>query len=115
MIAYNYCISAIEKDSTPIYVKKQMREFIDLCDGKSEKYYVSPEKVETLENALKLLIMPKGLKAGQTLYECSTNYQWLFYTATLCTVYRENPDKRRYETGLLEICRKNFTVRTLLW
>ena len=113
MIAYNYCISAIEKDSTPIYVKKQMREFIDLCDGKSEKYYVSPEKVETLENALKLLIMPKGLKAGQTLYECSTNYQWLFYTATLCTVYRENPDKRRYETGLLEICRKNFKTFTI--
>lgn len=117
MIAYDYCIDAIDKDATPIYVKKQMREFLDVCDGKSEKYFVSMDKVETLENALKLLVMPKGLKAGASLYECSTKYQWLFYTAILCTVYRENPDKRRYETGLLEICRKNFktfTIATIL-
>ena len=57
--------------------------------------------------------MPKGLKAGKTLYECTAGYQWFFYIAILCTVYRENPDKRRYETGLLEICRKNFKTYTI--
>ena len=57
--------------------------------------------------------MPKGLKAGKTLYECTTGYQWLFYTAMLCTVYRDNPKKRRYETGVLEICRKNFKTYTI--
>ena len=57
--------------------------------------------------------MPKGLKAGQSLYECTTGYQWLFYIAILCTVYRDNPNKRRYETGLLEICRKNFKTYTI--
>lgn len=57
--------------------------------------------------------MPKGLKAGQTLYECTTNYQWLFYIGVLAIVYRDNPEKRRYETGLLEICRKNFKTFTI--
>ena len=40
-------------------------------------------------------------------------YQWLFYIAILCTVYRDNPKKRRYEIGVLEICRKNFKTFTI--
>lgn len=71
------------------------------------------KKLKQLENILKLLIMPKGLKAGRTLYECTCGYQWLFYTAILCTVYKDNPKKRRYETGILEICRKNFKTYTI--
>ena len=47
--------------------------------------------------------MPKGLKAGKSLYECTVGYQWLFYVAVLCVVYRDNENKRRYESGVLEI------------
>jgi len=83
-----------------------------VCEGRDEKYIVSESKLKQIENILKLLIMPKGLKAGQTLYECTVGYQWLFYTATLCTVYRDNPDRRRYETGVLELSRKNFKSYT---
>ena len=87
-----------------------------IAEGKDKKYKVSVSKIKQIEGLLKLLIMPKGLRAGQTLYESSVGYQWLIYTATLAVVYRDNPSKRRYETGLLEICRKNFktfTVATL--
>lgn len=111
--AYEYCKKSIKEKSTPKYVKLQMKEFVDMCDGKNKKYIVSEKKVKQLENILKILVMPKGLKAGQSLYECTTGYQWLFYTAILCTVYRDNPNKRRYETGLLEICRKNFKTYTI--
>ena len=90
-----------------------MTDFMKICQGKDKKYVVSEKKVKQLENILKILIMPKGLKAGQTLYECTTGYQWLFYTAILCTVYRDNESKRRYETGVLEICRKNFKTFTI--
>lgn len=90
-----------------------MRDFVRLCDGKDKKYFVSDKKIKQIENILKILIMPKGLKAGQSLYECTTGYQWLFYTAILCTVYRDNEKKRRYETGILEICRKNFKTFTI--
>ena len=110
--AYNYCKESIELETTPRYVKKQMQEFINICDGKDEKYILSKSKLDQLNKILKILIMPKGLKAGQPLYECTCGYQWLFYTAILCIVYRDNPNKRRYETGVLEICRKNFKTYT---
>lgn len=111
--AYDYCKKCINEDTTPKYVKLQMKDFIDICDGKNEKYVLSEKKLEQLNKILKILIMPKGLKAGKTLYECSTGYQWLFYTAILCVVYKDNPNKRRYEIGLLEICRKNFKTFTI--
>ena len=111
--AYKFCKSAIRRKSTPKYVKKQMREFMSICQGKDKKYKISERKVKQVENILKILIMPKGLKAGQSLYQCTCGYQWLFYIAILCTVYRDNENKRRYETGVLEICRKNFKTYTI--
>lgn len=111
--AYKFCKSAIRRKTTPKYVKMQMREFMSIYQGKDKKYKISERKLKLMEGILKILIMPKGLKAGQTLYECTTGYQWLFYTAILCTVYRDNESRRRYETGLLEICRKNFKTFTI--
>ena len=111
--AYDFCLASIDAETTPKYVKRQMREFMDVYEGKSDKYIFSEKKYKQLVAILKLLIMPKGLKAGKTVYECSCGYQWLFWCATLCVVYRDNPKKRRYETGLLEICRKNFKTYTV--
>ena len=111
--AYQYCKNSIRKKTTPKYVKLQMHDFMRIAEGKDKKYKVSTAKIKQIENILKLLIMPKGLKAGQTIYQCSCGYQWLVYTAALAVVYRDNPKKRRYETVLLEICRKNFKTFTI--
>ena len=111
--AYLYCKSSIKKKTTPKYVKKQMREWMRICEGKDPTFMVSQKKIKQIEMILKILIMPKGLKAGQTLHECSTGYQWLIYMAVLGTVYRDNPQKRKYETCVLEICRKNFKTFTI--
>lgn len=111
--AYQYCKESIKKKTTPHYVKMQMKEFMKICEDKDKKYMISEKKVKQVENILKILVMPKGLKAGQSLYECTTGYQWVFYIAILCTVYRDNENKRRYETGVLEICRKNFKTYTI--
>ena len=111
--AYEYCKNSIRKKTCPKYVKAQMRDFMRICEGKDKKYIVSEKKVKQVENILKILIMPKGLKAGQTLYDCTCGYQWLLYIASLCTVYRDNHNKRRYETCLLEISRKNFKTYTV--
>ena len=110
---YEYCKKSINEETTPKYVRLQMADFMAICEGKNEKYVFSEAKYKQLETILKLLIMPKGLKAGETLYECTVGYQWLFYSATLCVVYRNNPNKRRYELGVLEICRKNFKTYTI--
>lgn len=111
--AYEFCKSSYRKKTTPKYVKLQMRDFMKVYEGKNKKYIVSERKVRQVENILKLLRMPKGLKAGESLYDCTTGYQWFFYIAILCTVYRDNENKRRYETGILEICRKNFKTYTI--
>ena len=111
--AYEFCKISVNQDTTPKYVKLQMQEFIDTVEDKDKKYKINEVKLKQVNNILKLLVMPKGLKAGQTLYECTTGYQWLFYIAILCTVYRDNTKKRRYEIGVLEICRKNFKTFTI--
>ena len=97
----------------PKYVIKQCQKFLEICDGKSEKYFLDEQKLNQIDDVLKLLIMPRGLKAGNSIYECSCGYQWILYAAALCVVYRENPDKRRYETAILEIARKNFKTFTI--
>lgn len=111
--AYEYCLKVKELEETPKYVKLQMQEYMDVCDGKSEKYIIDEAKLRQIENILKFLIMPKGLKAGQTVYDATTGYQWVIYVASLCTVYREDRQKRRYETVVLEIARKNFKTFTV--
>lgn len=111
--AYEFCEKTIDLDTTPKYVRLQMQRFMDICEGKDEKYVISKKKLKQVENILKILNMPKGLKAGESLYDCTCGYQWLFYVAILCTVHRDDGQKRRYETGILEICRKNFKTYTI--
>lgn len=111
--AYEYCKKNIRKKTTPKYVKLQMKEWLKIAEGKHKKYIVSEAKVKQVENILKLLNMPKGLKAGESLYNCSTGYQWFIYIAVFCTVYRDDTKRRKYETCLLEICRKNFKTYTV--
>ena len=111
--AYEFCKRSIRRKTTPRYVKLQMREFMRVCEDRDKKYMISQRKLRQVENVLKILVMPKGLKAGQSLYDCTCGYQWLFYIAVLCTVHRDNEERRRYETGVLEICRKNFKTYTI--
>ena len=111
--AYEYAKKSIRAKDVPKYVKKQCREFVRIADGKDEKYFLDENKVKQIENVLKLLVMPKGLKAGQSLYQCTCQYQWLFYISVLAIVHRDIPSKRKYETAILEICRKNFKTYTV--
>lgn len=114
--AYQYCKANIKKRSTPKYVKKQMREFMRIVEDKDEEFFFDVDLCEKIYRVLTLLIMPRGLKTGKTLFECSEGYQWIVYEASLCIKYRDDPEKRRYETVILEICRKNyktFTIATL--
>lgn len=97
----------------PKYVKIQAKKFLDIWENKDKKYCINHKTVDLIEKLLKMLIMPKGLKAGQTLYECSTGYQWLYYTSIFGIVHRENINKRRYQNTLLEISRKNFKTYTI--
>ena len=112
--SYDYAEGVVKREiAAPKYVIKQCEEFVKICDGSSEKYFLDEGKLQQIDKVLKMLVMPRGLKAGSSIYECSCGYQWLFYAAILCVVHRENPDRRRYETAILEIARKNFKTFTI--
>ena len=95
------------KITAPKFVKLQVKEFLSIANNKDSRYKIDENKVRTIGELLKLLIMPKGLKANATVYDAMAGFQWLFIIAILCTVERDNTDKRRYENAILEICRKN--------
>lgn len=104
----SYAQQAVKKRvNAPRYVVKQCRVFLTAADGRDKKYTVNEDRVQTIDALLNLMIMPKGLKQGRPIAECLAGFQWLFIVAALCVVYRDNPDRRRYTTAILEICRKN--------
>ena len=112
--SYKYAKSVVKKViPAPKYVISQCENFLKICDGKDKKYFLNEKKLQQIDSILKLLIMPRGLKAGSRIYDCSCGYQWLLYAAALCIVYRKNPERRRYETVILEIGRKNFKTFTI--
>lgn len=96
-----------KKTPAPKYVIKQCREFLNVAKGKHKTYMLDTKKIEFISKTLDLLIMPKGLKAGEPLSKCLAGFQWLLIIAVLATVHRDNLKKRRYETAVLELGRKN--------
>lgn len=91
----------------PKYVIKQCKDLKKIFDGKSKKYIIDKDRLEKIDKLLKILKMPKGLRVNQTIYESLAGFQWILIVATICVVHKEDKKKRRYETILLEICRKN--------
>lgn len=109
----NFIKELVKNYKAPQYVKKQCEEFLKIANGKDKKYFIDLDKVKKIDSLLKLLQMPKGLKAGQTIYDCTCGYQWLFYISILCIVEKKDKNKRRYEMAILEIARKNFKTYTI--
>jgi phage terminase large subunit-like protein len=106
--SYNYALSVVDGDvNAPKYVIMQCQEFLDIADGKDENYIIDERKVNKIDKLLKLMKMAKGLKQGDTVYNGIAGFQSFFIIAVLCTVHRDNTEKRRYETAILEMCRKN--------
>ena len=106
--AYKYAKDVCSgKINAPKYVRLQCKEFLNIADDKTKKYVIDTDRVDKIERLLGLFVMPKGLSAGQTVKSALSGFQWLLLVAVLCTVYRDNPAKRRYERAIYEICRKN--------
>ncbi|WP_418831569.1 terminase TerL endonuclease subunit [Paraeggerthella sp.] len=110
-------VDGVKPDNlVPRYVKLQCADFLKMWDGDDPKYFVDRVLLRKICRILKLLIMAKGPKVGHTVYDAFAGFDWLIVTALLCCVYRDDKTRRRYETALLEICRKNgktFVVAVL--
>ena len=93
--------------NAPLYVRKQCAIYKHIFDDADEHYCINLSKRNLIIEITKLLYIPRGLSAGKTVFETLVGFQWLFIFAVLTVVYRSDMEKRRYETGVLEICRKN--------
>lgn len=96
-----------KKINAPKYVVKQCKKFNKIANNRDKRYRINEDRVDLIDGMLDLMIMPKGLAIGKTIKEAMAGFQWLFIIAVLCTVYKDDPERRRYETAILEICRKN--------
>lgn len=106
--AVKYCKAVLQgKINAPKFVKIQCEAWLVIAKGKNKRFIVNETKMDLAMDFLGLLVVAKGLKAGRTVKEALSGFQWFFIIAVLCTVERKNPKKRKYETAILEICRKN--------
>lgn len=108
--AYQYALWCTQDESGKVgkYVKKQAKLWLDIADGKDDEAYIHKSDFNLITNLLKIMVHPD---LRQSMYESLEDYQWFFIIAVLCTRSKEN-NSRYYETGLLEICRKNFKTFT---
>lgn len=114
MEALDYARKVVSGEiDAPRYVILQAKDFIKMADDQDERYVIDEARVRRNKALLDILVMPKGLKAGEPMSASMTGYQWLFTTAVLCAVHRDNREQRRYETAILEIARKNFKTYTI--
>ena len=103
-----YARAVINKEiNAPKYVKKQCRLYLKIVDGKDKKYCIDKTKRSRIIEMTRLLIVPRGLSAGKTVFDTLSGFQWLFLLAVLTVVFKKDKSRRRYETAVLEICRKN--------
>lgn len=108
--AYKYAKWCYKNEDGKVgrYVKKQAGYWIDIVEGKDDEAYIDKADFNLICKILKLMVHPD---TRQSMYDSLEDYQWLFIIAVLCTRYKED-NSRYYETGLLEISRKNFKTFT---
>lgn len=105
--AYEYAKWSVKHPDAPKYVKKQCAEFIKIWDDKDTASFFDHNQAEKIETLLTLVNVPKGEGTGKPVTNTLVGFQWLLLLAPFCIKMRDDPEKRRYETIVLEIARKN--------
>lgn len=108
--AYKYAQWCVLDETGKVgrYVKKQAQYWIDIVEDLDDEAYIDDSDFDLISTILSLMVHPD---TRLSMSESLEDYQWFFIIAVLCTRHRED-NSRYYETGLLEISRKNFKTFT---
>lgn len=108
--AYKYAQWCVSDETGKVgrYVKKQAQYWIDIVEDLDDEAYIDDSDFDLISTILSLMVHPD---TRLSMSESLEDYQWFFIIAVLCTRHRED-NSRYYETGLLEISRKNFKTFT---
>ena len=95
---------------TPRYVKKQCECFLEDLEKQNNEdfaYYFDTKVLKKIEKLLKVINLGDGLQRGKSCYDALAPFQWLIVINLFCWRYKKNKKKRRYETCLISLSRKN--------
>ena len=68
--AYKYAEGCLNGEiNAPVYVKKQCAQFVKIANGDDDKYCIDENKVDVIGKLLKVLVVPKGLRAGNSVHD----------------------------------------------
>jgi len=104
--AYRYAVWCCDLNNRKIgvYVKRQAVQWLEIADGKNPDLYVCEKRWQKISGLLKIMIHP-DLQVN--MLDGLEDYALFFVFAVFCTRCRSD-GTRYYQTGLLEIARKNF-------
>lgn len=109
--ALDYCNKYINDKRTGKYVRKQMEEFINICEGHNPKYILDEKTLSEINYTFSKCYLPNYSPAvwakRPTLYEGLNGFQWMTIVPPICVVHRDNPVIRRYSSDLLLAGRQN--------
>ena len=110
--ALTYCNKYINDKRTGKYVRKQMEEFINICEGHNPKYMLDEQVLSEINYTFSKCYLPNYSPAvwtkRPTLYEGLNGFQWMTIIPPICVVHRDNPVARRYSSDLLLAGRQNW-------
>lgn len=108
--AYQYAIWASMEENHFVgrYVKRQSRLWVEIVNDEDAYAYVDPKQFRKITKILKIMVHPD---LHCSMYDGLEDYALFFIYAVYCTRSLQD-DSRYYQTGLLEIARKNFKTFT---
>lgn len=120
--ALEYVDKVIEGEiKAPKEVKQQCEMFFDdynrCINGLDDEYFFDTVDIEVAEDILSLVRFPKGVFANEIILPRLTGYQALLIVALFGFKYRNSPNRRKIQTLLLWIPRKNaktFTIALIM-
>lgn len=108
--AYKYAKWCADENNhrVGVYVRKQCRTWLDICDGNDNEAYIDEKTYKKICKILRLMVHPD---LNIPMYDGLEDYAWLLIVAVFCTK-QSSTGNRYYQTALLKICRKNFKTFT---
>lgn len=109
--SYKYAVDVTEGNVIAgNYIKKECERFLRELNNEDSNYFFDVELLKTIDGITKLINLADGIYAGANCYDTLGGFQWYFISNVMCWKYKDNPEKRKYETSIMLIGRKNGKV-----
>lgn len=106
--SYKYAVDVMEGNVIAgNYIKKECKRFLDELNNEDSNYFFDVDLLKKIDGITKLINLADGIYAGASTYETLGGFQWYFIANVMCWKYKNNPEKRKYETSIMLIGRKN--------